>query len=340
MQRSSREHSSTTITERAPLRDVRGRRIDQLRVSVTARCDLRCSYCRPHGATECTVNDTPLSDRQRLELVRLLHRRFGLQQVRVTGGEPLVHPTIVEIVRELRRALPDVALAMTTNGTRLAKYAERLRGAGLDRLNVSLDSLRPATYERLTGGRLQDVFDGIGAAIDAGFAPPKVNAVVLNGVNDGELVDLAQWAFARGMEVRFLEAMPIGSAAEANGARFVSADEMLEHLAREFEIEALPEEPGATARRYLARGPGQTGTFGLIAPITRPFCGGCRRMRLTADAKLYPCLLDSRFVDLRTAWRRDAWDTDAVGELVHEAAAGKQAEGPQRQAAAMTLLGG
>jgi cyclic pyranopterin phosphate synthase len=325
-------------TRRQALRDGCGRQVKQLRVSVTPACDLRCTYCRPRGRV--TTDRQSLSDEHRLEFVQFLRERWQLSQVRITGGEPLCHPSLASFVASLRDALPGIILTLTTNGRLLRRYAAALREAGLTRLNVSVDSVNPRTYRRITGGDLEPVLAGLDAAEEAGFPPPKVNSVVLRGLNNEEVPALARWALASGREIRFLEAMPIGPAAELNRRRFVAADEVLDSLEDEFELTALAPEPEGTARRYRTTGNGCSGVVGLIAPVSKPFCGGCGRIRLTADGRLYPCLLDSRCVDVTRAWSGGRFSATTAARLVEQAVAVKRPEGLQRQAAAMVTLGG
>jgi cyclic pyranopterin phosphate synthase len=207
-------------------------------------------------------------------------------------------------------------------------------------LNISIDTLDPDRYRAMTGGELQPVLEGIEAAIAAGFPPPKLNSVVLRGENDDEPADLAAWAFRRGCEMRFLEAMPIGPAADINRRLFVSADEIHDRLAAEFDLAPLGLEFGATALRFRCRGTRGNGIAGLVAPMTKPFCGSCGRVRLTADGKLYPCLLDQRFADLRPAWSQDGFDVELADSLIRAVIRDKRAQGPQRQPAPMVSLGG
>jgi cyclic pyranopterin phosphate synthase len=321
--------------------DGQGRVIDHLRLSVTSACNLRCLYCRPRaGGSTCGEAATTLTDGQRLDLVRLLYDSYGLRQVRLTGGEPLLHDTIVSLVAALRRRVPRLSLAMTTNGVRLAALAADLRRAGLDRINLSLDTLDAARYRDLTGGRLESVLEGLDRALAAGFEPPRVNAVVLRGVNDDQLADLAAWAIARRLEIRFLEAMPIGPAADFNRDHFVPAAVFRRTLAERFGLVPLPRGPGETAARYRATDGRISGVIGVIAPLSESFCGGCRRIRVTADGRLYPCLLDSRFVDLRPAWHAGALRPESARQLLLQAVSDKQPAGPIRQAASMITLGG
>ena len=327
-----------TSAERRKLIDGQGRIIDHLRLSVTSACNLSCLYCRPGRGSGCRPRE--LSDSQRLELIRFLHDEYGLKQVRLTGGEPLLHDSIVPLVAEIRRSLPALSLAMTTNGGRLKFLASDLKQAGLDRLNVSLDSTNPATYRALTGGELAPVLEGIEQAIMVGFPPPRLNAVVLAGFNDDQLPDMVSWAHHRGMEIRFLEAMPIGPAADFNRQHFVSAHRIQEVLSAHYRLSPLPRAPGETAARFRADGSSGSGTIGIIAPISESFCGQCRRMRLTADGKLFPCLLDSRFVDLASCWDSAGFQHSRADGFILDAAAGKRASGLYRQDTAMIVLGG
>lgn len=323
-----------------PLIDGCGRRVDHLRLSVTSRCDLSCCYCRPSGEAASGDQTMLLTDDMRLELIRFLYKSCGLSQVRLTGGEPLIHPTIVEFIRRIRLAAPRVAITMTTNGQLLSHLAGPLRSAGLDRLNVSLDSLSAETYQAITGGRLAAALDAIAAAFEAGFPSPRINVVVLRGLNEDELADLTRWGIRNGCEVRFLEAMPIGAAACRNQTRVVPAREVLRRLRVHFELQPLSDAVGSTARRYLIRSDAGVGVIGLIAPITRPFCASCRRIRLSADGKLYPCLLDSRHIRVHAAWNSGCFDPDTALRLIENAITGKQPQGPLPQTAAMLTLGG
>ncbi len=292
------------------------------------------------GAALLSRRSVMLTDDQRCDLVRYLYERHGLRQVRLTGGEPLMYPHLVGLVSELRAAAPTITLAMTTNGTRLAEFAGSLGRAGLDRLNVSLDSLDAERYRRITGGRLADVLAGIECAEAAGFPPPKINSVVLRGLNNDDAVDLARWSLRRGCEIRFLEAMPIGPAAAANRARFVSAAEIRRMLEAAFRLTPLGRGRGETAMRFRADDGRVSGVIGLIAPVTAPFCGDCRRIRVTADGLLYPCLMDERHVNFHEAWTGGLFDECAAAELLTCALAEKSAQGPSRQAAVMVRLGG
>ncbi|HRX90332.1 MAG TPA: GTP 3',8-cyclase MoaA [Steroidobacteraceae bacterium] len=320
------------------LRDAFGRTIDHLRLSVTSACDLHCVYCRPDrmGAF---AGMTALTNAQRAEFVAFLHDRFQLAQVRITGGEPLLEKGVVELIRSIRRLAPRIEIAMTSNGRLLAQKAHALRAAGLDRLNVSLDSLDPAVHRRMTGGEVTQVLRGLAVAAAAGFPAPKLNTVVLRDYNDHEIADITAWALAHGHEVRFLEAMPIGPAAVANRRHLVSAREIRERLSMRFVLEPQQPAPGDTAKRFLTSANGHRGMIGIIAPVTEPFCGSCRRIRLTADGRLFPCLLDSRWVSLTPAWTNGRFDRVIAENTIRDAAGRKAAAGAQ-QINGMVAIGG
>lgn len=323
------------LSARSPLLDQHGRRIQHLRISVLSACNLRCIYCQPVSEG---VRRPSLTDRQRIEFVQYLYEAYGLRQVRITGGEPLVHPGLVELVAAIRQCAPDLVLAMTTNAQGLPDCAMLLRSAGLDRLNISLDTLDAVRYRALTGGELGPVLKGIDAAIAAGFPAPRLNSVILRGENDKEVVRLAKWALARGCEIRFLEAMPIGPAADLNRRLFVSADEIRSKLEQEFRLLPYGLEAGSTALRFQAQGT-VMGVIGLIAPVTKPFCASCGRVRLSADGRLFPCLLDDRFADMKPAWADGAFNPDAAHRLILSIVSAKKALGSQ-QTTAMVTLGG
>lgn len=338
-------HPPLTVRRRPPKRaaatglvDAFGRRIDHLRLSVTSACDLRCLYCRPAPAAA-MCDGARLSDAQRVEFVRLLVDRFGLTQVRLTGGEPLLHPSLLTLIADLRRAAPSIELALTTNGRRLSTLAHGLRSAGLDRLNVSLDSLDEARYRHITGGKLADVLNGLEAADRAGFPPPRINTVALKNGNDVELEAMAAWALRRGYEIRFLEAMPIGAAAEFNRRHFLPASEIRHLLGQSFQLHELPGRQGETAVWYEVTSAGVSGRLGIIAPVTQSFCGGCRRIRLTADGRLFPCLLDRRSVDISTACSHGTLDSATATTLVLQAVGAKPMRGTS-QPVPMISLGG
>ncbi len=262
-----------------------------LRISITDRCQHRCLYCMGSEGVDKFTHQDILSFAEIIRFVQVLKRRFGLATVRITGGEPLVRRGVVELVEMLaEQGLSD--LALTTNGQFLATMAGELKRAGLDRVNISLDSINPDTYGRLTrGGELEPALAGLSAALDSGLAPVKLNTVVLKGINSEEVVSIARFAIERRCEVRFLELMPIGPAGQHFADWFVSSQEVLGELGRAFDLEPTKTKFGSSSRKYLAKdSQGRQGSIGLISSGSSPFCEQCRRLRLTSTGKLIGCL--------------------------------------------------
>jgi len=278
-----------------------GRRIDHLRLSVTDRCGLRCFYCMPDGDAPRVSRDEILSFEEIAGIVGRLRERFGLSRVRITGGEPLLRPHLAQLVELLHRLGLD-EIAMTTNGQTLARSAGALADAGLRRVNISLDSLDPERYRRLTGGVLSRTLDGIETASAAGLRPLKINTVVLRGWNETEVESLTEWALTRGHEIRFLELMAIGYAQGSHPELFVSSKEVRARLGRAFRLQPIDGEPGAPARSWRASKDRLEGRIGFISSESEPFCASCRRLRLTAKGKLLGCLMHNDGIDLRAAW--------------------------------------
>lgn len=265
-----------------------------LRISVTDRCQLGCLFCTPLGGLRKFARAEILRYEEILRLVRLIRGHFGLVKVHITGGEPLARRGIVEFVGMLARDRVE-DLAMTTNGQQLGEFAAALERAGLRRINVSLPSLNPRTFKELTrGGDLGRTLDGIGAALRADLAPVKCNMIVLRGVNDHEVADAGQAGIQHGVQVRFIELMPIGPAAERHRDWFVPSWETLDRLGRRFKLQALPRRKGSSTEEYLLTdAAGNTGVVGLISSCTQPFCADCNRLRLTADGRLVGCLAEN-----------------------------------------------
>ena len=289
-----------------------------LRVSVTDRCDLRCVYCTPaEGVTEFAFAET-LRYEEIMRFVRLVDRQFGLLKIHITGGEPLGRPGIATFVAMLADAgITD--LAMTTNGQRLSEFAAELKRAGLKRVNVSVDSLRADTFRRLTGtGELSGALAGVQAALAAGLSPVKINTTVLRGINDGEVLDIAQFGIDRGVPVRFIEIMPLGPAAEHHHEWFVPSAEVLDRLSERFDLQRLPRGRMRSATEYRATdGAGHTGIVGVISSCSRPFCAGCTRLRLTAAGEVLGCLARGTGRDIRRLLRTDgALDEKRILEKV------------------------
>jgi cyclic pyranopterin phosphate synthase len=301
--------------------DAFGRHIHYLRVSLTDKCNLRCVYCMPEQVVF-RPNDELLTDDE-LAAVLSAASMLGFDKFRLTGGEPTVRPGIVDIVRHIR-SLPNTReIAMTTNGIRLRQLAAPLRQAGLDRVNVSIDSLDPARFRAMTRwGDVADVLAGIHAAEDAGLTPIKLNAVVIRGFNEEDIVPLAALTQRHPWQFRFIEVMPFADVAEFQQATIVTTAEMIERIERSLGP-LTPVNGGkldGEARVYrLGDAPG---TVGFISPVSEPFCASCNRVRLTADGTLRLCLLKDGEVDLKTPLRRGA-TADDLAELIRSGIARK-----------------
>lgn len=274
------------------MKDRYGRTIKYLRLSVTDLCNCRCVYCMGENGVPRLPHSAILSFEEIEEIVRAAVS-LGVTKVRLTGGEPLVRRGIDELVRRLRGIEGVEELAMTTNGARLAEYAEALKEAGLDRLNVSLDTLDPEKFRRITRiGELRDTLDGLDAARRAGFERTKLNTVLMGGVNDDEIAEIAALAKDGAFDVRFIELMPIGECTDWDRRRFLPAERVLEYLPKG---ERVPSDGVAE----LWRPAGFRGTVGLIRPLSHRFCADCDRIRVTADGCLKPCLHSAREIPLR-----------------------------------------
>ena len=306
------------------LADRYGRVATDLRVSLTDRCNLRCSYCMPAEGLDWLPGDDVLSDDEVVRLIKVGVEQLGIREVRFTGGEPLVRRGIVDIVRQVHALDPTVEMSMTTNALGLSRVAASLAEAGLHRVNVSLDSVRRATFHEITRrDRLDDVIDGLAAAGAAGLGPVKVNAVLLRGVNDAQAAELLRWCLDRGYELRFIEQMPLDAQHGWTRDGMITADEIFERLEREFVLSPAVEPRGsAPAEKFLVDG--GPATVGVIASVTRPFCGDCDRVRLTADGQVRNCLFARQESDLRTSLREGASD-EVLAERWRVAMRGKAA---------------
>lgn len=297
--------------------DAFGRHIHYLRVSLTDKCNLRCVYCMPEQMVF-RPNDELLTDDELVTVLRAASL-LGFDKYRLTGGEPTVRPSLVDIVREIR-ALPNTReIAMTTNGLKLARLAHPLKAAGLDRVNVSIDSLDPARFRRITRwGDVRDALAGIAAAEAAGLVPIKLNAVVIRGFNEEDIVDLAALTLDRPWQFRFIEVMPFADVAEFQQASIVTTRDMMDRI--EARLGPLTDVNGGQldGEARLYRLPNARGTVGFISPVSAPFCASCNRVRLTADGTLRLCLLKDGEVDLKTPLRKGAKAEDLV-EVVREA---------------------
>ncbi len=297
------------------LTDSYGRTATDLRVSLTDRCNLRCSYCMPAEGLDWLPKPELLSDDELVRLLSLAVTQLGISEVRFTGGEPLLRRGLSDIVERVAAMRPRPEISLTTNGIGLDRLAGPLRAAGLDRINVSLDTVSPAIFVNLARrDRLADVLAGLATAAAAGLAPVKVNAVLMRGVNDHEAAALLRFCLDHGYQLRFIEQMPLDAQHGWRRADMVTADEILATLGTEFKLAPDDHEPrgSAPAERFLVDGGPET--VGIIASVTRPFCGACDRIRLTADGQLRNCLFARAENDLRTPLRAGASDAELVAQ--------------------------
>jgi cyclic pyranopterin phosphate synthase len=304
------------------LRDQWGRSIEYLRISITDRCNFRCVYCMPREGLQWLPKAEILTYEEIAEVVRQL-APLGLRRLRITGGEPTIRPDLESLIRQLK-AIPDIEdIALSTNGAKLPQMARSLRDAGLDRINMSADSLRP---DRIAAIARRDLgFDPIAAATaaqDAGLSPIKVNVVVLRGTNDDEIVDFARLTIDRPWHVRFIELMPVGDLRELTWDHVVPSDEVLERISGlgALSPDGGPARGNGPAKYY--RLAGAAGTVGVITPMTHTYCGTCNRVRLTADGRLRTCLYGDHEVNLRDPLRAG----EALEPLFRQALADKPKE--------------
>ena len=302
-----------------------GRVVRDLRISVTDRCNFRCTYCMEEEMTWLPRSDV-LTFEEFERLARLMVERYGVESIRLTGGEPTVRANLAVLVGKLAALRTDsgpIDVAMTTNGATLRLLATRLRAAGLRRVNISLDTLDRERFAMMTRrDELPGVLDGIAAAREAGFDPVKINAVVMRGVNDDELVDLAAFGRREGVEMRFIEWMPLDASGGWDVGQVVGQDEIVARIDAVYPLEQVAARGAAPADRwrYLDGG----GTIGVIPSVTKPFCGDCDRVRLTADGQFRTCLFSTDEADLRGALRRGETD-DQLAARIESAVAGKWA---------------
>ncbi|MFB4318604.1 GTP 3',8-cyclase MoaA [Actinomadura sp. 21ATH] len=305
--------------------DTFGRTATDLRVSLTDRCNLRCTYCMPPEGLDWLPKPELLTDDEVARLVRLGVERLGITEVRYTGGEPLLRRGIADIVRRTAALEPRPQVSLTTNGIGLERLAGPLADAGLDRVNVSLDSLDRAVFKRLAHrDRLPDVLAGLAAARAAGLVPVKVNAVLMRGINEREAVPLLRFCLDNGYQLRFIEQMPLDAQHGWTRDGMLTADEILAMLGAEFALEPDgPAERGsAPAETFLVDG--GPARVGVIGSVTRPFCGACDRVRLTADGQVRNCLFATEESNLRDAMRAGATD-DELAERWRAAVRSKRA---------------
>jgi cyclic pyranopterin phosphate synthase len=297
------------------LSDAFGRTATDLRVSLTDRCNLRCSYCMPPEGLDWLPQQDALTDDELVRLVGIAVRQLGITEVRFTGGEPLLRRGLAGIVARVAELEPRPELSLTTNGIGLARLAAPLRAAGLDRVNVSLDTLSPAIFRDLARrDRLADVLAGLTAAAQAGLTPVKVNAVLMRGINDREPPALLRFCLDQGYQLRFIEQMPLDAQHGWRRENMVTADEIMAALSADFVLKPddSVDRGAAPAEVFLVNG--GPATVGIIASVTRPFCGACDRVRLTADGQVRNCLFAREESDLRGSLRAGASDDDLAGQ--------------------------
>jgi cyclic pyranopterin phosphate synthase len=310
--------------------DAFGRVATDLRVSVTDRCNLRCTYCMPPEGLDWIPGDDLLSADEIVRLVRLAVAE-GVREVRFTGGEPLVRPDLEAIIGGVASLDGAPAISLTTNGIGLKDRAADLRSAGLTRINVSLDTLDAERFTTLTRrNRLDDVLSGIEAARAAGLSPVKVNTVLMRDVNDDEVIALVTWALRHDLQLRFIEQMPLDAQHAWSRHEMIRADEILQALGESFELEPATEPRGSEpAERWVAtsRESGLSGVVGVIGSVTRPFCAACDRVRLTSDGQLRNCLFARDESDLRGPMRAGASDDELIAVMRSCLAAKKAGHG-------------
>jgi cyclic pyranopterin phosphate synthase len=290
--------------------DRHGRVATDLRVSLTDRCNLRCSYCMPPEGLPWLPSADILTDDEVVRLIRIGVEHLGVDEVRFTGGEPLLRPGLTRIVAGSAVLTPRPRLSLTTNAIGLTRLAEPLAAAGLDRVNVSLDTLDEEEFVRLSyRRRLPDTLAGIEAAATAGLTPVKLNAVLIRDVNDGDPARLLDYALSNGYQLRFIEQMPLDAQHGWDRSQMVTADEIFQKLTQKYDLRPDPSHRGsAPAETWLVDGGPQT--VGIIGSVTRPFCGACDRTRVTADGQVRSCLFSREESDLRAALRGDASDEE------------------------------
>ena len=293
--------------------DTYGRVHRNLRVSLTDRCNLRCTYCMPNDFAAWLPSDHQLTTDELVRVIDIAVKE-GINEVRLTGGEPLLRPDIVEIVARINAIENAPTLTMTTNALTLEKVAKPLADAGLTRINISLDTLDRDRFKLMTHrDRIDDVFAGIKAAQDAGINPIKINAVLLKGLNADEAPALLEWALTNNLALRFIEQMPLDAGGIWERSSLVTADDIYADLSQKYELTPCDGRGSSPAEEFFVNG--GPATVGIIGSVTRPFCGACDRLRLTSDGQLRSCLFSLEEMDLRTAMRNGASDEDIAARF-------------------------
>jgi len=294
--------------------DTYGRIHRDLRVSLTDRCSLRCSYCMPHDFAAWLPSEDLLTTDELITIIEVAASQ-GINEVRLTGGEPLLRPDIVEIVARINAIKSAPKLSMTTNALALAKLAKPLVDAGLERINISLDTLDRERFKTLTfRDRIHDVFAGIDAAREAGLKPLKINSVLLKGINEDESVALVEWALQEKVNLRFIEQMPLDAGGIWSRTDLVTADKIFTDLSARYELTPVDDRGSSPAEEFYVNGGPEV--IGIIGSVTRPFCGSCDRVRLTSDGQVRNCLFSMAETDLRSILRNTDIDDDAQRERI------------------------
>jgi GTP 3',8-cyclase len=318
-----------------------GRKVEYLRLSVTDRCDFRCFYCIPKGFKDFTESDNRLSLEEFVRLVRLFSE-LGVDKVRITGGEPLVHPDISELISRFFE-LPGISdLSMSTNASQLASHALKLKQAGIGRINVSLDSLRADRFHNITQGNLEQVIAGLLAARDADIHPIKINMVVMRDRNLDEVGDMVDFCLEHGFTLRYIETMPVGAAGQSARDSYVSLDEVRALLSERFEFEPCKMK-GAGPAKYV-RVKGERLKIGFITPMSQHFCDSCNRVRLSCEGTLYLCLGQQDKLEMRPLLRQGMSDADLKSEILnaikHKPEKHEFNTSPDRVVRVMSMTGG
>ncbi|OMH34132.1 GTP 3',8-cyclase MoaA [Tersicoccus sp. Bi-70] len=301
------------VPDHGGLADQYGRVATDLRISLTDKCNLRCTYCMPADGMDWLPGRQLLTAEEITRLVDIAVDELGVVELRLTGGEPLIRKDLEEVIAGVRGHHPDLPISLTTNGVGLDRRARTLRDAGLTRINVSLDTLCPETFVALSRRNLLErTLAGIAAADAAGLAPMKINAVLMRGFNEHQASELAGWCLARGYELRFIEQMPLDADHGWRRDTMITAAQIRALVEQDFVLTPHPaERDGAPAERYHAvsrTDPAMRGTLGIIASVTEPFCADCKRTRITADGKVRSCLFSHEEIDLLHLLRGDADD--------------------------------
>ncbi len=325
------------------MNDTFQRKINYLRISVTDRCNLRCVYCMPEEGVDLTDHKEILSHE---EIIRVIKSAVltGIRKIRFTGGEPLVRRGITSLIERVNEISEIDDIALTTNGILLPKMAVGLKKAGLRRVNISLDTLSPEKFRRITrGGRLSEAWLGVETAREVGFDPVKINTVIIRGFNDNEIYDFARLTTKIPLNVRFIELMPIGVSDLGDGGGFVATAELTEMLQDRYGL--VPEKVAGNGPAKSYRIPGAPGTIGFISPISNHFCASCNRLRLTAEGQLRPCLQSPQEIDMKTPLREGA-STEELAQVIRFAISSKPEKHNMEQAGwagnrrCMTQIGG